>query len=95
MIKVIGIVTKQRAAVAYTFYSVDVDKECVTNIVKNNFQERKSKELQTGIVRILFAQTGFIKHKKNVVWLRLAYLFLFLFWSQPPVFLDKKKRVVD
>ena len=67
MIKVIGIATKRQAAVGYTSCFVDVGKECVINIVKNNFQVKKFKELQTGIAQISYAQIGFIKHKRNVV----------------------------
>ena len=67
MTKVIGIATKPQVAVVYTYCFADVGKECVINTVKNNSQEKKFKELQTGIAQILYAQTGFIKHKRNAV----------------------------
>ena len=78
MTKVIGIATKPQAAVVFMFYSVDVDRECVINIVKNNFQEKKSKESQTGIAQILYVQKDFIKHKRIAVLLHLVYLFWYL-----------------
>jgi hypothetical protein len=40
-------------------------KECATNQGKNNFQEKTSKELPTGIAKNQYDQIGFIKLRRN------------------------------